>query len=195
MAYKLKIIVGSTRPTRKGHLVADWFSDIAKQHPEYEVEVLDLQEIDLPLMNEPEHPRLRQYIHDHTKSWSASIDEADAFVIVTPEYNYSFPATIKNALDYLSMEWQEKPVGFVSYGGMSGGMRAVQALKLPVTTLGMVPLAQAVNIPFFGEYINEEGHFIGNESFERSANTMLDKLKDWTEALKGMREKNLVKTV
>lgn len=188
MTYKLKVIIGSTRPTRKGPIVADWFLKVANQHSDFEIELLDLKEIDLPLMDEPNHPRLREYTKDHTKKWSKTIDEADAFVFVTPEYNYGPPATLKNAMDFLFEEWQEKPVGFVSYGGVSGGTRAVQELKLSITTLGMMPLPQAVNIPFFNQLINDKNVFEANEPLEKSANIMLDKLQKWTKALKEMRE-------
>lgn len=193
MAYKLKIIIGSVRPSRQGHLVAEWFTEIAKTHSEFDIEVLDLKEIDLPMMNEPAHPRLKSYIHEHTKAWSRTIEKADAYIFVTPEYNYSFPASIKNALDYLFSEWHGKPVAFVSYGGISGGMRAVQELKIPITTLGMMPLPQAVNIPFFAQYITD-GSFIGDEKLQNSANAVLSSLKPWTEALKTMREKQLINT-
>lgn len=189
MKLKLKIIIGSTRPSRKGHLVAQWFTDIARQYPGFAVTVLDLKEINLPLLDEPEHPRLQRYTHEHTKAWSKSIDEADAFVMVTPEYNFGYPATLKNAMDFLTVEWQEKPIGFVSYGGVSAGTRAVQDLKLPVTAVGMMPIPQAVNIPFFTQFITEDGAFVGNEILEKSANAMLEKLEDWAEALKGMRAK------
>lgn len=188
MKYQLKIIIGSTRPTRKGPIVADWFLKIAKQHPDFEVELLDLKEIDLPLMDEPNHPRLQKYTKAHTKKWSKTIDSADAFVIVTPEYNFGYPATLKNALDYLSVEWSDKPMGFVSYGGISGGTRAVQELKLPVTALGMMPIPQAVNIPFFTQFINDNDVFEANETLEKSANVMLTKLQNWAKALKNMRE-------
>lgn len=188
MTYKLKLIIGSTRPQRKGPIVARWFLDILENYKHFEVEVLDLKEINLPLLDEPEHPRLQKYTHEHTKKWSKTINEADAYIVVTPEYNYGYPASLKNALDYLSVEWQEKPMAFVSYGGISAGTRAVQDLKLPVTTLGMMPLQQAVNIPFFTQFINEDGVFVGNETLEKSANGMLNKLKVWTKALKTMRE-------
>src|SRR5690606_22785527 len=149
MKYQLKIIIARTRPGRKGPLIAHWFLDILKQHSDFEVEVLDLKEINLPFLDEPEHPRLQNYKNGHTKKWSGIINSADSFIFITPEYNFGYPATLKNALDYLFHEWQEKPVGFVSYGGVSAGTRAVQAIKQTVTTLGMVPLMQAVNIPFF----------------------------------------------
>lgn len=187
MKYHLKIIIGSTRPSRQGHLVAEWFAGIAEKHPAYAIEILDLKEINLPLMDEPNHPKLGNYTHEHTKKWSKTINEADAFVFVTPEYNYSFPATIKNALDYLFSEWHGKPAAFVSYGGASGGMRAVQGLKLPMTTLGMMPLMQAVNIHYFSKYI-ENGSFNGNELLENSVHAMLETLRKWTAGFKNMRE-------
>jgi len=191
MKYQLKIIVGSTRPGRKGITVANWFNELAKERQEFEVEILDLKEINLPFFDEENHPRLQQYANEHTKSWSNKIAHADAFVVVTPEYNFSYPATLKNALDFLAIEWAEKPLAFVSYGGLSGGTRAVQELKSTVTTLGMMPLPQAVNIPFFTQHINTEGDFVGTESLEKSANVMLSNLLRWTEALKGMRDKTI----
>lgn len=189
MKYQLKVIIASTRPGRKGPLIAHWFLDILKQHSDFEVEVLDLKEINLPFLDEPEHPRLQNYKHGHTKKWSGIINSADSFIFITPEYNFGYPATLKNALDYLFHEWQEKPVGFVSYGGVSAGTRAVQAIKQTVTTLGMVPLMQAVNIPFFTQLINEDGVFEGNANLEKSARSMLKQLLRWTKALKEMREK------
>lgn len=191
---KLKVILGSTRPGRRGPIVADWFYEFAKQHSNFEIEVVDLKKINLPFLDEEVHPMMADYKNDHTLNWSKTIDEADAFVFVTPEYNFGYPATIKNALDYLHREWQDKPVGFVSYGGVSAGTRSVQALKLPITTFNMMPLMQAVNIPFFSQFINEEGVFEANEKTEESAQAMLAKLHDWAEALKGMREKNKVST-
>lgn len=184
----LKIIFVSTRPSRQGHLVGQWFAEYAKENSGFNIEVLDLKEINLPLMDEEEHPRFGRYKNAHTIAWSQKIDEADAFVVVTPEYNFDMPAPLKNAFDYLFREWAEKPLGFVSYGGASGGMRAVQSIKLPATTLSMMPIMQAVNIHFFQNYI-ENGVFVPTENIEEAAQVMLDKLAQWAEALKGMREK------
>lgn len=187
--YKLKIITSTTREGRKGIAVANWITEFAKQNSDFEVELLDLKEINLPFMDEPNHPRLKQYIHQHTKDWSNKIDEADAFIIVLAEYNYGYPAPIKNALDFLFQEWQHKAVGFVSYGGISAGLRSTQMLKQVVTTLSMVPLTEQVNLPFFANQIDENGQFHSNESIDRSATVLLDKLKEWTQALEGMRNK------
>jgi NAD(P)H-dependent FMN reductase len=111
---KLHVILASTRPGRAGEPIAEWFVARAKAHGAFEVELVDLAEVDLPFMDEPNHPRLRRYTHEHTKAWSARVDAADAFVFVTPEYNYGFTAPLKNAIDFLHFEWQHKPVGFVS---------------------------------------------------------------------------------
>ncbi|WP_316821323.1 NAD(P)H-dependent oxidoreductase [Pedobacter gandavensis] len=183
--YQLKVIVASTRPGRKGPAIAKWFMDMLHEQSEFEVELIDLKELNLPFMDEPEPPRLRKYQHEHTKAWSRKIEAADAFVFVTPEYNFGFPATLKNALDFLYQEWTFKPVGFVSYGGMAGGTRAVQMLKQVVTSMKMVPLLEAVHISYFTKYINEEEQFIGDEGHVRMANGMLKELQWWTNKLKG----------
>src|SRR5690242_19682950 len=117
----LSVLITSTRPGRVGLPVARWFIARAEAHGGFTVRVDDLAEIRLPFLDEPRHPRLRQYEHQHTRDWSARVDAADAFAIVTPEYNSGLPATLKNALDFLNQEWRYKPVGFVSYGGVSAG--------------------------------------------------------------------------
>ncbi len=183
----LKIIIASTRPGRKGPAIASWFYDIAAQYPDFSTEVLDLATINLPFFDEPHHPMLQKYEHQHTKDWSASINSADAIVIVTSEYNYSFPASLKNALDFLYKEWNYKPVGFVSYGGVSGGTRAMQMLKQVVTAQKMMPVPEAVPIPFFMKFMDEPGKFNGDAALEKSANDMLKELHKWAVALKTMR--------
>src|SRR5690348_8280639 len=164
--YQLKVILATTREGRKGPSVADWFMELVKKEQDFEAELLDLKAIGLPFMDEPEHPRFRRYHHEHTKRWSGIIDSADAFVFVTCEYNYGMPAPLKNALDFLYQEWNYKPVGFVSYGGISGGIRAVQMLKLVVTAQKMMPLAEGVHIPFFAKRIDEAGQFHGDEGLD-----------------------------
>jgi NAD(P)H-dependent FMN reductase len=173
---KLHVILASTRPGRAGEPIADWFVERAVAHGAFDVELVDLAEVALPFMDEPNHPRLRRYTHEHTKAWSARVDSADAFVFVTPEYNYGLTAPLKNAIDYLHFEWQHKPVGFVSYGGVAAGTRAVQMLKQVVTTLKMLPLFEAVNIPFHTQLIDEEGALEANEVMVKAAAAMLDEL-------------------
>lgn len=188
--YKLKIITSTTRSTRRGILVANWFVDFAKQHPNFEVELLDLAEINLPFMDEPHHPRLQKYQYEHTKVWSAKIEEADAFVFITAEYNHSYTAPLKNAIDYLFNEWANKPLGFVSYGGIAGGTRAVSALKQVVTALKIVPLVEAVHLPFFEKYVDKTtNRFQADEGVSSAAELMLNELERWAGVLKPMRTK------
>jgi NAD(P)H-dependent FMN reductase len=184
----LTVIIASTRPGRAGLPIAEWFVTRARANGAFHVEVADLAEIDLPLLDEPNHPRLRRYLHQHTKDWSETVDAADAFVIVTPEYNYGYPAAIKNAIDYLHEEWKYKPVGFVSYGGIAAGTRAVQQLKQVVTTLKMFPVFESVNIPFHTQFIDEEGQVQANEVMEQAADAMLDELLRTQAALGPLRE-------
>ena len=173
---KLSIVIASTRPGRVGLPVAEWFREEALEHGGFEVEVVDLAAVNLPLFDEPNHPRFRQYVHQHTKDWSAIVEASDAFVFVMPEYNYGFNAAIKNAIDYLHYEWSYKPVGFVSYGGVAAGTRAVQMLKQVVTTLKMTPIPEAVSIPFVTQFIDEDGSVQANEVMETAARAMLDEL-------------------
>jgi NAD(P)H-dependent FMN reductase len=177
----LTVIIASTRPGRAGLPIGSWFAERARAHGGFHVAVADLASIHLPLLNEPEHPRLRRYRHRHTLDWSARVDAADAFVMVTPEYNHGYPATLKNAIDYLHEEWTAKPVGFVSYGGVAAGTRAVQQLKPVVAAVGLVPALNAVHIPFFPQFL-EDGELRPNAIMTESADAMLDELVR-TEAL------------
>lgn len=184
---KLNVVIASTRPGRIGHPIGEWFVGLADAHGGFEVELVDLAEVGLPLLDEPNHPMLGRYLHQHTLDWSASVDAADAFVFVTPEYNYGMPASLKNAIDYLHIEWQYKPVGFVSYGGVSAGTRAVQMTKQVVTTLKMTPVNEAVAIPFVRQFLDDDGVIQANETMEGAAKAMLDELVRYAEALRPLR--------
>lgn len=184
----LKIITSTTREGRKGRIIADWITRLAQESGKFNVELLDLAEINLPFMDEPNHPRLQQYQHEHTKRWSESISTADAFIIVLAEYNFGFSAPIKNALDFLFNEWTHKPVAFVSYGGVSGGLRSAQMLKQVVTTLSMMPLVESIGIPLFAKFINDEDQFIPEEVVVKSAQVMLGELAKWSTALRPLRQ-------
>ncbi len=173
----LQIIVASTRPGRVGLPVAEWFRSVAEKHGGFTVELVDLAELNLPMMDEPNHPRLRQYVHEHTQRWSATVDRADAFVMVTPEYNHSFSAALKNALDYLSHEWANKPVGTVSYGGISAGTRAQVALRPVLASLKLFPTGGAVNIPVVRQFLTEEGTVEPNDVMSAAADAMLVELE------------------
>jgi len=184
----LQIVIVSTREQRQGPAVARWFHMQAEKHAGFELELIDLAEVNLPLLDEPHHPRLANYMHEHTKRWSAIVSRADAFVFVTPEYNYGSPPSLVNALDYLLREWAYKPVAFVSYGGISGGTRSVQMTKQIVTSLRMMPIVEAVNIPMFTQYIDRHTHeFTPTEVQEKAAVAMLDELARWAAALAPLR--------
>jgi NAD(P)H-dependent FMN reductase len=184
---RLVVIIGSTRPGRAGLPIAEWFIGEAVAHDAFDIQVVDLLELNLPFYDEPNHPRLRQYVHKHTKEWSATIDAMDALVIVTPEYNYGFTAPVKNAIDYLHTEWRYKPMGFVSYGGIAAGTRAVQQLKQVVTALGMLPVFESVNIPFHTQFIDDEGRVQPNDVMVKAASDMLDALVRTEGALRSLR--------
>ena len=186
MPNKLNVIVCSTRPGRVGLTVAEWFFAQAKQHSGFDAELVDLAGFGLPIYDEPKHPRFQQYEHEHTRRWSASVKAGDAYVFVTPEYNYGPPPALVNALDYVYMEWNYKPAGFVSYGGVSGGLRAVQMAKQTLTTLKVVPLVEAVVVPMVSERL-ENGVFQASDLHSQAADLMLKELSRWADALKPLR--------
>ncbi|MEU5593375.1 NAD(P)H-dependent oxidoreductase [Streptomyces sp. NPDC020298] len=171
----LTTVVASTRPGRVGRSIADWFTSRAAQYDGFESHLVDLRELALPFYDEPHPPALRQYTKSHTREWSRIVDASDAFVFVTPEYNGGFPAPLKNAWDYLVVEWQHKPAAFVGYGGVSAGTRAVQMAKQVVANLRMLPIGPTVSIPFVSEVV-EDGLFRPGKIHEAAAEQMLDEL-------------------
>lgn len=183
---KLHIVIASTRPGRQGPAVARWFFQEAERDGGFEVEMVDLAEQGLPLFDEPHHPALRRYEHEHTKRWSAKVDEADAFVFVIPEYNFTPPPSLVNAIDFLVKEWQYKPAAFVSYGGISGGLRAAQATKLLLTALKVMPIPEAVTLSYFQKQI-VEGAFEPTDANQEAASLVLRELARWAVALKTLR--------
>jgi NAD(P)H-dependent FMN reductase len=185
---ELAVVVVSTRPQRQGLPIAKWFHEVAKAAGTFDVKWVDLAEVNLPLFDEPRHPRLKQYEHEHTRRWSAIVDRSDAFVFVTPEYNYSTPPSLVNAVDYLLHEWQYKPCALVNYGGVSGGLRSAQMAKLILTAVKMMPIPEAVTVPFFAKQI-ENGVFTPNELQTKSATDVLGELHRWADALKPLRAK------
>jgi NAD(P)H-dependent FMN reductase len=188
MLPKLHVVICSTRPGRVGPSVARWFDNFAREHGKFDVELVDLADFNLPMYDEPVHPAMQDYKHDHTKAWSKSVAAADAYVFVAPEYNYNPTPALINALDYVYREWNYKPCGFVSYGGVSGGLRAVQTAKLQATTLKMMPMMEGVAVPMVAKQIDDDGNFQSNELIDKSATVLLDELQRWTVGLKAMRE-------
>ena len=183
---RLLIVIASTRPGRIGLPVGEWIAQRALAHGGFEVELVDLAVLQLPLLDEPAHPRLQQYTKEHTHAWSATVASADAVVLVTAEYNYGYPAALKNALDYLHHEWRHKAVGFVSYGGVAAGTRAVQQLKQVVGALGMYASQAAVNIPFVAQFLVED-RIEANETMDQAATDLLDELLVLDGALRTLR--------
>jgi NAD(P)H-dependent FMN reductase len=172
----LQIIIGSTRPGRRGAVVGRWFHNLAARHDRFDVELIDLAEVGLPLLDEPQPPGRGPYAQEHTRRWSRTISAGQAYVFVVPEYNHGYNAATKNALDFLNKEWRHKPVGFVGYGGIAAGARAIQALTPVVVSLGMTPLPRAVHIPLINRAVTAEGTLIMDDRLDASALTLLDDL-------------------
>ncbi len=179
------IIVGSVRPGRVGLPVAHWVHDrvAAAGH---DVDFVDLVELNLPFMDEPEHPGKRAYTKPHTLAWSARVEQAEAVLLVSPEYNHSYSPALKNALDFLAHEWQAKPVGIVSYGGASGGLRAAAALDAVLSTIGLVrvPVDVAINNPH-GHLV--EGAFVPEPKNDAVLGRMVESLDRYATALQPLR--------
>lgn len=184
---KLNIVITSTRPGRNGKAVGDWFySHATKKNAGFEVVLTDLAEVNLPLLDEPNHPAQRNYIHEHTRTWSTIVDDSDAFVFVLPEYNFTAPPSFVNAVDYLYHEWAYKPAGFVSYGGVSGGLRSTQTAKTLLTSLGVMPIPQQVVIPGVFSHL-KDGVFTPEDHHSTSADAMIGELLKWSAALATIR--------
>jgi NAD(P)H-dependent FMN reductase len=184
---RLGVVLVSVREGRAGEPVAQWFLERAKDHAGFDVELLDLKALDLPLLRESNHPRLQKYTEPKTQAWSKTIAGVDAFVFVTPEYNFSMPPSLVNALDHLYHEWSYKPAAFVSYGGVSGGLRSVQHAKSMMTTFKLVPMVEAVSVQYIAKAL-VDGRFPGGEPYDKQAKVMLDELLRWTNALRPLRQ-------
>ncbi|MFD8143488.1 NADPH-dependent FMN reductase [Streptomyces sp. NPDC059708] len=155
---RLHVISAANRPTSSGRPLARWVADLAREHGAFEVTPVDLAEIALPFLDEPEFPASGNYVHQHTRDWSAIVDSADAFVFVLPMYNGGFTAPFKNAVDFLYAEWQGKPVGLVSYSaGGTGGAPAAEMLLPVLKQVGLVPAARSVAVPGVGGLVGAAG--------------------------------------
>ena len=190
MKPRLQIIVTSTREGRFGDKLGDWLYNFAQNAGMFEVELVDLAKIDLPLFDEPRHPRLHQYEHEHTKSWSKIIERGDVYIFVIPEYDHLPPSSFVNAVTYLSKEWNYKAVSFLSYGGISGGIRAAETARLMVNAVKMVPILETIPIPQYNQYVDESGNFKPNALIETSAKSVLDELLKLDTGLKIIRAKH-----
>lgn len=177
---RLLVIACSTRPARVGTPLVEWIVEQTQKDGRFEPELADLRELNLPNFDESKHPRFGQYEHEHTKQWSAIVRRADAVVFVLPEYNHGFPGALKNAIDFLHDEWKFKPAGFVSYGGIAGGTRAVQLLKPILSCLRMIPSFESVYVSFVDKAI-VDGRFVDDENYRMAAKSMFDTLAFWVE--------------
>ena len=184
---RVGIIVGSTRPGRKAEAVAKWVHEIAKKRSDAEFELVDIAAFDLPLLDEPTPPSLGKYTKDHTKAWSAKIDSFDAYVFVTPEYNHGIPGALKNAIDFLYKEWNNKAAGFVSYGSASGA-RSVESLRLVMAELQVADVRAQVMLSLASDF-ESYTTFKPTPRHEKAVATMLDQVIAWGGALKTLRQK------
>jgi len=187
---RVAIILGSARPGRRGEPVARWVYEIARKRGDAEFELVDIKDFNLAHLDEPMPPSLGQYTQPHTIAWAAKIDSFDAFVFVTPEYNHRTSGALKNAIDFLHREWNDKVAGFVSYGG-AGGVRAVEHLRLVMAELSVATVRAQVSLSLFTDFENFSVFKPGAQQ-ERAVNTMLDQVIGWGGALKQFREQQLV---
>jgi NAD(P)H-dependent FMN reductase len=183
---KIAIIIGSTRPGRVGEGVGRWVYQIARQRNDAEFDLVDIRDFNLPLLDETLPPLMEQYSKPHTKTWAATIDFFDAYVFVTPEYNHATSGALKNAIDFLYREWNNKAAGFVGYGS-TGGTRAVENLRLIMGELQVADVRNQVSLSLHADF--EDFHvFKPLPRHEKSVNKMLDQIIAWGGALKTLRQ-------
>ena len=183
---RIGIIIGSTRPGRKGEVVARWALEIAKRRNDAEFELVDIKDYELPLLDEPMPPSMGQYTHEHTRRWSATIASFDAYVFVTPEYNHGIAGALKNAIDFLYGEWVNKAAGFIAYGGASG-TRAVEQLRLVMAELQVATVRAQVGLSLFTDF-KDFSVFEPSRGQSNSVNALLDQVIAWGGALKTLRD-------
>ncbi len=188
MALKIHVILGSTRPGRFSEKPGKWILGELQKKEGIEAELIDLRDWPLPFFNEPKSPSHSngEYSTEVATKWAKKVGEADGFIIVTPEYNHGYPAVLKNALDYVYDQWNNKPVGFVSYGGVSGGTRSVQQLRQVAIELQMVPIRNGIHFPLFWDHLDEKGE-LKTEAHTENAGNFLDQLLAVAGTLKQVR--------
>jgi NAD(P)H-dependent FMN reductase len=182
---KLEVIIASTRPGRIGDQIGKWIAEYAAANSEFDVGIADLLEFNLPIFDEPNHPITGIYTKDQTKAWAKRIAAADAFIVVTPEYNFTMPPSLLNAIDYLHTEWRRKPVAFVGYG-VVGASRAIQSGRTLFSSLNAMPIGPAMTL--IGVHAMAVKTFEPNmERGKQPADAMLSELVVWANALKPTR--------
>lgn len=186
---KIAIIVGSVRPNRFGPHVGEWVYNLATNYKEATFEIIDIADYDLPLLDEPYPPMAGNYQNSHTKKWAQKIAGFDGFIFITPEYNHGVAASLKNALDFLYAEWNDKPVAYVSYGAGAGGSRAVEQLRQIAAQLRQYDILEQVIILNSWEHKDEKGKFIAKEDHVAQAEALLKEIVFWSAAFKDIRKK------
>jgi NAD(P)H-dependent FMN reductase len=185
---QIKILTGSVRPGRFNNQPVQWIYEIAKKRKDISVEIIDLEKINLPFLDEPVPPSQRKYTKRHTQAWSKIIDEADGFIFVTPEYNHGVSPVLKNAIDYLWFEWHHKPVSYISYGSAAGGARAVEHLRGIAGETKMYDLRDQILLNNYWEHKDENGNYQFTDQQVTLANSILDELTFWAKTMKKGRE-------
>lgn len=185
---KIMVIIGSTRPNRFGPKMADWIMELSKGIQGADFELVDLKEVNLPFLDEPELPSAGNYTQEHTKKWSAMVAAADGYVWVHPEYNHGVNAPLKNALDFVWQEWNDKPVALAGYGAGAGGARAGEQLRLIAAGLKMFDIRADVVVPMYFNYLDKEGNFKPNEGITKAALSMLQDLVFWAKQMERARK-------
>jgi NAD(P)H-dependent FMN reductase len=183
---RIAIILGSTRPGRRGEAVAEWVYELASKRDDAEFELVDIADYELPHLDEPMPPSLAQYANDHTKRWSQTIASFDGFVFVTPEYNHSTSGALKNAIDYLYREWNNKAAGFVSYGSSASGARAVEHLRLIMGEVQIADVRAQLGLSLLRDFENYQV-FVPKPEHEQQLGTVLDQVVAWSRALATVR--------
>ena len=186
MTPRIGIILGSTRPGRRGDQIAAWTLDLARAASGTDSVPVDLADHDLGNLDEPGNPNHQQYQHPHTHAWAELIDGLDGYVFLTPEYNHSIPGALKNALDYVYREWNDKAAGIISYGGHASGVRAAQALRLVLAELQVATVRTQPAIALLPSFAT--GTFVPQDGLETAVHTMLGQLLAWSAALREVRE-------
>ena len=186
---RIKIILGSNRPGRFAHQPGEWLQKIGQHIEGATFEVIDLAEVNLPLLDEPVPAKMAPGQNEHTKAWSKTIGEADGFVFVAPEYNHGYTPVLKNAIDYLFYEWLHKPVAFFGYGADAGGARATEQLRAVVGYVGMYDIKEHMIVPQYYLGKDEQGQYAFSDEQAAEARQMLDRLAFWAAEMKPAREK------
>jgi NAD(P)H-dependent FMN reductase len=186
---RVAIIIGSTRPNRKSAKVGLWVFEQARERDDFEVELVDLADQRLPIFDEGSPPGAGNYQHEHTKRWASLIDSFDAYIFVTPEYNHGIPGVLKNALDFIYAEWNNKAAGFVGYGN-TGGARSVEQLRLVMAELSVATVRSSVALSIFTDF-DKENNFTPDERHLKKLAALFGELAEWGIALKGVRESRL----